>query len=71
QVLPDEPLYSSFITPKMVLDAYDGCVVGIPANTKADFLAFKEAVVLPVNGIVKRNYVNIDVFITVTSKEVD
>ena len=71
QALPDEPLHSSFIMSKMALAAYQGGAVGIRANTKEDILAIKREVNLPVIGIVKRDYVNSDVFITATSKEVD
>ena len=71
QALPDEPLHSSFIMSKMALAAYEGGAVGIRANTKEDILAMKEAVDLPVIGIVKRDYDRSDVFITATSKEVD
>ncbi|BBK63857.1 putative N-acetylmannosamine-6-phosphate 2-epimerase [Staphylococcus aureus] len=71
QALPDEPLHSSFIMSKMALAAYEGGAVGIRANTKEDILAIKEAVDLPVIGIVKRDYEHSDVFITATSKEVD
>ncbi|HDG6063133.1 TPA: N-acetylmannosamine-6-phosphate 2-epimerase [Staphylococcus aureus] len=71
QALPDEPLHSSFIMSKMALAAYEGGAVGIRANTKEDILAIKEAVDLPVIGIVKRDYDHSDVFITATSKEVD
>ncbi|HCD3827833.1 TPA: N-acetylmannosamine-6-phosphate 2-epimerase [Staphylococcus aureus] len=71
QALPDEPLHSSFIMSKMALAAYEGGAVGIRANTKEDILVIKEAVDLPVIGIVKRDYEHSDVFITATSKEVD
>ncbi|HDB8419648.1 TPA: N-acetylmannosamine-6-phosphate 2-epimerase [Staphylococcus aureus] len=71
QALPDEPLHSSFIMSKIALAAYEGGAVGIRANTKEDILVIKEAVDLPVIGIVKRDYEHSDVFITATSKEVD
>ncbi|QUM66736.1 N-acetylmannosamine-6-phosphate 2-epimerase [Staphylococcus delphini] len=71
QALPDEPLHSSFIMGKMALAAKQGGAVGIRANTKADILAIKEEVDLPVIGIVKRDYDNSSVFITATQKEVD
>ncbi|HDB8258933.1 TPA: N-acetylmannosamine-6-phosphate 2-epimerase [Staphylococcus aureus] len=71
QALPNEPLHSSFIMSKMALAAYEGGAVGIRANTKEDILVIKEAVDLPVIGIVKRDYEHSDVFITATSKEVD
>src|SRR5699024_6253904 len=51
--------------------AYQAGAKGIRANSKADILAIKKEVDLPVLGIVKRNYDNSDVFITATSREVD
>lgn len=71
QALPDEPLHSSWIMGKMALAAKEGGAVGIRANTKADILAIKEEVDLPIIGIVKRDYDNSSVFITATQLEVD
>ncbi|WP_274311923.1 N-acetylmannosamine-6-phosphate 2-epimerase [Staphylococcus hyicus] len=71
QALPNEPLHSSFIMSKMALAAKEGGAVGIRANTKADILAIKQEVDLPVIGIVKRDYEGSSVFITATRKEID
>ncbi|MEW9677334.1 N-acetylmannosamine-6-phosphate 2-epimerase [Lentibacillus sp. L22] len=71
QALEDEPLHSSFIMSKMALAAYQAGAKGIRANSKADILAIKKEVDLPVIGIVKRNYADSDVYITATSKEID
>ncbi|WP_458353203.1 N-acetylmannosamine-6-phosphate 2-epimerase [Peribacillus frigoritolerans] len=71
QALPEEPLHSSFIISKMALAAMEGGAKGIRANTKEDILAIKNEIVLPVIGIVKRDYEDSDVFITATHKEID
>ena len=71
QALPDEPLHSSFIMSKMALAALQGGAKGIRANSKADIIAIKKEVDLPVVGIVKRDYEDSSVFITATYKEID
>lgn len=71
QALPEEPLHSSFIMSKMALAAKEGGAVGIRANTKEDILKIKEAVDLPVIGIVKRDYEDCPIYITATFKEID
>lgn len=71
QALEHEPLHSSFIMSKMALAAKEGGAVGIRANSKADIIAIKQEVELPVIGIVKRDYEDSDVFITATRKEID
>ena len=71
QALPDEPLHSSFIMSKMALAALQGGAKGIRANSKADIIAIKKEVGLPVVGIVKRDYEDSSVFITATYKEID
>lgn len=70
QALEHEPLHSSYIMSKMALAAHEGGAAGIRANSKADILAIKEEVSLPVIGIVKRNYEDSNVFITATKKEI-
>ena len=71
QALPDEPLHSSFIMSKMALAALQGGAKGIRANSKADIIAIKKEVGLPVVGIVKRDYDDSSVFITATYREID
>lgn len=71
QALEDEPLYSSYIMSKMAYAAKEGGAVGIRANTTADINAIRQAVRLPVIGIVKREYAGSEVYITPTIKEVD
>lgn len=71
QALEDEPLHSSYIMSKMALAAYEGGAQGIRANSKADILAIRKEVDLPIIGIVKRDYENSSVFITATQREVD
>ncbi|MGN0532119.1 MAG: N-acetylmannosamine-6-phosphate 2-epimerase [Eubacterium sp.] len=71
QALPDEPLYDSYIMSKMAYAAKSGGAVGIRANTVVDILAIKDAVDLPVIGIIKSVYPDSDVYITPTEEEVD
>ncbi|MFF2446434.1 N-acetylmannosamine-6-phosphate 2-epimerase [Neobacillus sp. NPDC058068] len=71
QALEQEPLHSSYIMSKMALAAKEGGAAGIRANSKADILAIKEEVSLPVIGIVKRDYDDSEVFITATKKEIE
>jgi N-acylglucosamine-6-phosphate 2-epimerase len=71
QALADEPLHSSYIMGKMALAAKEGGASGIRANTKDDIIAIKEEVSLPVIGIVKRNYVDSEIYITATKREMD
>lgn len=71
QALPDEPLHSSFIMSRMALAAQQGGAAGIRANSPEDIAAIREAVDLPVIGIVKRDYSDSEVFITASMREVD
>ncbi|MDQ8738481.1 N-acetylmannosamine-6-phosphate 2-epimerase [Paenibacillus sp. LHD-38] len=71
QALDHEPLHSPFIMSKLALAAKQGGAAGIRANSKADIIAIKEEVSLPVIGIVKRDYAGSAVFITATKKEID
>lgn len=71
QALETEPLHSSYIMQRMAVAARRGGAVGIRANTVPDILKIKEAVELPLIGIIKRVYEGSDVFITPTMKEVD
>lgn len=71
QALEEEPLHSDFIMSRMALAAQAGGAAGIRANSQADIRAIKQAVDLPVIGILKRNYPGSDVYITATMREVD
>lgn len=71
QALPGEPLFGSDTMAKMAKAAEEGGAVAIRANSAEDVRAIKQAVELPVIGIVKRDYPNSDVYITPTPREVD
>lgn len=71
QALDDEPLHSSFIMSRMALAAKQGGARGIRANSIADIQAIKEAVDLPMIGIIKKDYEDSLVYITPTMKEID
>jgi len=71
QALQDEPLHSSFIMGRMALAAKEGGAAGIRANTKEDILEIKLNVDLPIIGIVKKDYVDSEVYITPTMAEVE
>lgn len=70
QALAEEPLHSSYIMSKMALAAKLGGASGIRANGYEDITAIKEAVDLPVIGIVKKDYEDSDIYISATLKEV-
>lgn len=71
QALPDEPLHSPFIMGRMALAATQAGASGIRAQSMADILEIKKNTILPIIGIVKRNYDDSDIYITPTKKEVD
>lgn len=71
QALADEPLHSSFIMGRMALAAKMGGAAGIRAQSKEDIDEIMKVVDLPVIGIVKRNYLDSEIYITPTKKEVD
>jgi len=71
QALSDEPLHSPFIMGRMALAAKEGGASGIRANTKEDILEIKRNVDLPIIGIVKKIYIDSQVYITTTLTEVD
>ncbi|MFY9176791.1 MAG: N-acetylmannosamine-6-phosphate 2-epimerase [Caldicoprobacterales bacterium] len=71
QALKNEPLYGSEIMAKMAIAAEKGGAVGIRANYATDIKAIREAVDLPIIGLVKREYPDYEVYITPTLKEVE
>lgn len=71
QALPGEPLHGSETMAKMAKAAEEGGAIAIRANSAEDVRAIKQAVGLPVIGIVKRDYPDSEVYITPTTKEVD
>ena len=71
QALENEPLYGSEIMAKMAIAAKKGGAVGIRANYAADIKAIREAVDLPIIGLVKRDYPGYEVYITPTLREVE
>jgi len=71
QALENEPLYSKFIMGRMALSAKQGGACAIRANSVVDINEIKKTVNLPIIGIIKRDYIDSDVFITATMKEVD
>lgn len=71
QALPDEPLHGPEIMARMAVAAAEGGAIAIRANGAADVRAIKQAVPLPVIGIVKRDYPGSDVYITPTLREIE
>lgn len=53
QALPHEPLHGAEIMARMALAAQQGGAVGIRANGEADIRAIRQAVPLPIIGIIK------------------
>ena len=71
QALPHEPLYGAQIMAKMALAAKLAGACAIRAQGVADIRAIRQEVDLPIIGIIKRDYVDSEVYITPTKKEVD
>ena len=71
QALEDEPLHSSFIMGRMALAAYQGGAKGIRANSVSDIQEIKKMVPLPIIGIIKKNYLDAEVYITPGMEEAD
>ena len=70
QALPDEPLYGSDIMAKMAKAAEIGGAVGVRANTIEDIITIKKTTELPVIGIIKKEYMGFEPYITPTILEV-
>ncbi|RWZ54438.1 N-acetylmannosamine-6-phosphate 2-epimerase [Halobacillus fulvus] len=71
QALDDEPLHGPEVMAKMALAAEMGDAAAIRANGFEDIQAIRKVTHLPVIGLVKRDYVDSDIYITPTKKEVD
>lgn len=71
QALPEEPLHSSFIMGRMALAAKQGGASGIRANSREDIKEIQSQVDLPIIGIVKRDYMDSNIYITPTMKEIE
>lgn len=71
QALEEEPLHSSYIMGRMAYAAFQGGACGIRANSVEDIEEIKSVVSLPIIGIIKKDYVGSEIYITPTMKEVD
>ncbi|WP_027092955.1 N-acetylmannosamine-6-phosphate 2-epimerase [Cohnella thermotolerans] len=70
QALPDEPLHGAEMMKRMAVAAEQGGAVGIRANGTQDIRAIKEAVEVPVIGIIKRDIPGSAVYITPEMEDV-
>lgn len=70
QALEDEPLHGSLLMAKMALAAKIGGASAIRSNSVEDIIAIKKEIDLPVIGLFKKDYIDSDVYITPTKKEV-
>ena len=70
QALEDEPLFGDGIMAKMATAAMLGGAVGIRSNSVRDIVQIREAVNLPLIGLIKKQYGDCEVYITPTMKEV-
>lgn len=70
QALEHEPLHGGDAMAKMAKAAFQSGAIGIRTNGVDDIKAIKEAVNLPVIGLIKRDIPGSDVFITPTLDEV-
>lgn len=67
----NEPMHGSQIMAKMAMAACLGGAGGIRANTVEDIRAIQEVTDVPIIGIIKKIYLDSDVYITPTMAEVD
>lgn len=72
QALPHEPLFGSKTMAKMAVAALEGGAVAIRANTAKDINLINKTIEgkLPIIGLVKKDYLDSEVYITATLKEV-
>ncbi|MEH6857542.1 N-acetylmannosamine-6-phosphate 2-epimerase [Priestia megaterium] len=71
QALEDEPLYGADIMAKMAVAAEKGGAAAIRANSIVDIKAIRQAVNLPIIGLIKSVYSGSSVYITPTMVEVN
>lgn len=64
QAAPEDPLYGADTMVRMALAAKQGGAIAIRCNGKEDIRAIKEAVGLPVIGLIKREIAGSDIYIT-------
>lgn len=70
QATPEEPMFGSEIMAKMAYAAEIGGAVGVRVNTYPDLVAVRQAVKIPVLGLIKKTYEGYYPYITPTMKEV-
>ncbi|WP_214754809.1 N-acetylmannosamine-6-phosphate 2-epimerase [Exiguobacterium sp. s16] len=71
QALEEEPLHGAEIMARMAIAAKEGGAAGIRANGIDDIKSIKQAVDLPLIGIIKREFPESSVYITPTLEEVE
>lgn len=70
QALEGEPLHGSEIMARMAVAAEMGGAVGIRANGVEDVIAIKRSTSLPVIGIIKKEYIGYEPYITPSMDEI-
>lgn len=70
QALEHEPMFGDGVMAKMAKAALLGGAVGIRTNSVRDIVQIREAVNLPLIGLIKRQYGDCEVYITPTIKEI-